>query len=385
MLFLEQEPDLRLLCFTQFYPPSVGGMQLSNKLLVEGLVAAGINVELHVFSDSASSTTQEKNFNRYDYAGSPKSVVEHLSCARTIDRQAKISRPDFVLLLDEGMVRALGFLPFVKKNRLRYISINSGSTLTRGARHFRGRVNASLVRRGYRWLDLLFVAQSTAVALPDVCPAVSEKIRIIGRPIPDSFFRETYSADSIKLFDNNLPVLFSCARAEEEKGIGLVLQALARLRDDRGTEICNFLFTGDGPALEGWRHIAQKSSLINVSFIGRRPLEDLLPYYHSCYMCIFPAHGTIETFGRTWMEAFACGKPVISTDTDNLKYLVSDGVNAIVIRPSVDSICNGIQRALNLSLNEYSEMVHRARETACSYKQSTIVGSLLNTLRELDE
>jgi len=374
---------LRLLCATQFYPPSVGGMQLSNRLLVEGLASAGAMVDLHVFAGEYAETEQQGNIRRYDHSIRPKSIMEHFACANTLIRQAKALRPDFVLLLDEGIVRALGFLPFPQKNGLRYVSMNSGSTLTRGSRHFRGRVNTGLVRRGYRWLDLLFVAQSTAAALPEACPEVADRIRMLGRPVPDSFFVEIGDEGGVPVFDNDLPTLFSCARAEEEKGIGLVLRALGWLRDQNGAEVANFVFAGDGPALTSWRRMTQELSLSQVRFVGRLPLEDLIPYYRSCYMCIFPAHGAIETFGRTWMEAFACGKPVISTTTDNLKYLVCDGGNSIVIEPKVDSICNGIRRALSLSPADYHQMSRRARETARPYSQTVIVKNLLHSLADL--
>lgn len=374
---------MRLLCATQFYPPSVGGMQLSNRLLVEGLASAGAMVDLHVFAGEHRETEQQGNIRRYDHPIKPKSIMEHFACANTLIRLAKVLRPDFVLLLDEGIVRALGFLPLPQKNGLRYVSINSGSTLTRDSRHFRGLVNSGLVRRGYRWLDLLFVAQSTAATLPGVCPEVADRVRMLGRPVPDSFFTETGDEGGVPAFGNDLPTLFSCARAEEEKGIRLVLLALARLRDQRGAEVANFVFAGDGPALTSWRRLAQELSLRQIRFVGRLPLEDLIPYYRSCYMCIFPAHGVIETFGRTWMEAFACGKPAISTTTDNLKYLVSDSANSIVIEPKVDSICTGIRRALNLNPAEYWKMSQRAREMAQPYSQNAIVENLLRNLEDL--
>lgn len=358
-------------------------MQLSNRLLVEGLAAAGAMIDLHVFAGEHAETEQQRNIRRCNHSIRPKSIMEHLVCANTLIRQAKALRPDFLLLLDEGMVRTLGFLPFSQKNGLRSVSINSGSTLTRGSRHFRGRVNSALVRRGYRWLDLLFVAQSTAAALPEVCPEVVDRVRMLGRPVPDSFFTAAGHEDGGQVFDNDLPTLFSCARAEEEKGIGLVLLALARLRDESNAEVANFVFAGEGPALTSWRRMAQELALRQIRFLGRRPLEELLQYYRSCYMCIFPAHGAIETFGRTWMEAFACGKPVISTTTDNLKYLVSDGGNGIAIEPEVDSICNGIRRALSLGPTDYREMSRRARETARPYSQTAIVENLLHNLEEL--
>jgi len=380
---IERGSSLRLLCATQFYSPSVGGMQLSNRLLVEGLASGGAMVDLHVFAGEHAETEQQGNIRRHDHPIKPKSIMEHFACANTLIRHAKALRPDFVLLLDEGIVRALGFLPFLKKNGLRYVSINSGSTLTRGSRHFRGRVNAGLVRRGYRWLDLLFVAQSTAAVLPEVCPEVADRVRMLGRPVPDSFFTETGKEGGVPVFENDLPTLFSCARAEEEKGIRLVLDALARLRDQSGAEVANFVFAGDGPALMSWRRMAQELSLSQIRFVGRLSLEELIPYYRSCYMCIFPAHGVIETFGRVWMEAFACGKPAISTTTDNLKYLVSDGNNSIAIEPEVGSICNGIRQALSLSQADYWKMSRRAREMALPYSQTAIVNNLLYILKDI--
>lgn len=358
-------------------------MQVSNYLLVDGLAKAGAIIELHVFAGQATTVHDENNVRRFDYSISPKSILNHLQCATAIFRRAEELRPDFVLLLDEGVVRALGFLPFQRKRGIRYVSINSGSTLTRGARHLRGLANAYFVRRGYRWLDLLFVAQSTAAALDDSSGFAASQVRVLGRPVPDDFFAIGAIEECEPMFDNELPTLFCCARAEEEKGVALVLHALAKLRDENGCEVVNFIFAGEGPALSSWRTIVSTLSLYNVHFVGRKSLGELRHYYQSCYMCIFPAHGLIETFGRTWVEAFASGKPLISTDTDNLKYLVHDGVNGIVILPDVADIVKGIRRALSLSKNAYVEMSLRARETALPYKQSTIVSSLLDSLGEI--
>jgi glycosyltransferase involved in cell wall biosynthesis len=169
----------------------------------------------------------------------------------------------------------------------------------------------------------------------------------------------------------------SDTRTDETDTSGHLLADRVR---EAGHEVAEFSFAGDGTELPAWRQLAQNLALSRVSFLGRLDHEELAPHYRSSYMAIFPAHGAIETFGRTWMEAFAAGRPVISTATDNLKYLVSNGSNGIVIAPTVEGVCQGIRRALSLAAVDYEAMSQRARETAEPYRQSAVVQRLLSFL-----
>jgi glycosyltransferase involved in cell wall biosynthesis len=357
-------------------------MQRSNFLLVQGLAQAGVEVHLQVFtahpgmSDESPAVSTEVH--RIDVTG----VSRHLACARAIRRRARELRPDVVLLLDDAVVRALGFLPFVHKSGQRFASVNSGSVLTRTNAHWRGRASALFVKRGYRWLDRIFVADATAVELRAAFSDIAGRVRVLGRPIPDAFYGQNGTTKAA-LFDNGLPTLFSCSRADEQKGVQLILRALGALRDAAGGEIANFVYAGSGPALEGWRRLASSLDLNNVTFAGAVPFEAIQEYYASCDVCIFPTLYPDETFGRTWVEAFANGKPVISTHINNLKYLVQDGVNGIVVRPDVQDVAAGIRRALALGADDVSRMSERARATALPYKQSIVVRTLLNSLNEL--
>lgn len=99
------------------------------------------------------------------------------------------------------------------------MSINSGSTLTRGARHLRGLANAYFVRRGYRWLDLLFVAQSTAAALDDSSGFAASQVRVLGRPVPDDFFAIGAIEECEPMFDNELPTLFAAQGQKKRKAL----------------------------------------------------------------------------------------------------------------------------------------------------------------------
>ena len=99
-------------------------------------------------------------------------------------------------------------------------------------------------------------------------------------------------------------------------------------------------------------------------------------------MGIFPSIYPDETFGRTWVEAFACGRPVISTHINNLKHLVHDGMNGFVVEPTPEAVAAGIDRALALGAGDYLEMSRRARQTALPFRQSSIVRQLLDALGE---
>ena len=357
---------------------------MSNRLLVEGLARVGADVHLLAFAPAcegpASGTgSYTCETHPVDFRG----VAGHLACARILTRAVRARRPDVVLLLDDGMLRALGFLPRVSKYGARFASVNSGSTLVRENAHLRGRVNAFLVARGHKWLDVVFVSEATARSLRADVPDVADRVRVLGRPIPDSFFELEPSRAIVPAGlsgEPPRPLLFSCSRADEQKGVQLILDALALLRARHGREVADFAYAGEGPALAAWRERAAALGLTRVAFLGAVPFDRIQENYACCYMGIFPSTYPDETFGRTWVEAFACGRPVISTHINNLKHLVLDGVNGLVVEPNADSVAAGIERALALGQDEYLQMSRRARETALPFRQSSIVGQLVDAL-----
>ena len=232
---------MRLLCATQFFPPSVGGMQLSNRLLVEGLAREGADVHLLAFAAACDGPTPETaSYSLETHPVDLSGIAGHIACARIVTRAVRTHRPESVLLLDDGMLRALGFLPRVRKYGARFASVNSGSTLVRENAHLRGRANAFLVARGHAWLDQVFVSEATALSLRAALPRVADRLRVLGRPIPDAFFDVDPSVRSEAAGPRDeaaRPLLFSCSRADEQKGVGLILRALALLRDREGREV----------------------------------------------------------------------------------------------------------------------------------------------------
>lgn len=373
---------MKFLCATQFFEPDVGGMQVSNTLLVDGLIAEGHEVELHLFGLDGVDGRQ-RGVVRFHHPFDPRGILSLRRCAATILRRQRASRPDAVLLLDESMVRALGVRLF-RPHTGPIVSVNSGSTLTRIATHTRGRVNAALVRRGYRWLHRLFVSSSTMHNFRTVAPSLLDRTKELGRPIPDEFYTEPLASGWLReQYGDDLPFLFSCARAEHAKGVGLVIEALARLKAQHGREPVRFVFVGAGPALPEWRNRARALGLSHVHFLGVLPLDRIRACLDDAWMVVLTPTTEFETFGRTWVEAFARGVPVISTAMDNLKYLMRHGENGFLTSPDPVAIADTIEKALRLSAEEYQVLVAGARASAAPFQQRQIVRQLLAGIRGL--
>lgn len=366
---------MRVVCFTQFYLPELGGMQVSNSLLVQGLREKGVEVELHVFGRQ-KRTLEGHLYRQFDYNFSPISLLGHLKVIFLILKVVRKTYPDMVLLLDESPVRALGLLPFKLRLPSRLVSINSGSTLTRYNFHMKGKLNAMLVRRGYHWLHRIFVAEATAVNIKRLFPDLAIKVRVLGRPIPPNFFMYEPS-----YFDwppeSGLPLFMSSGRASEDKGVDLILGALSRLKNKYGKEVLEYWCVGAGPCLTEWKNLAKRHSLEKVRFMGGVPFDDLPLLYSKASFFVLPSTGEMETFGRVWVEAMALGKPVVSTNLDNLKNLVTDGKNGFLVDPNAESICDGIERCLGLSTEQYNEFAKNSLETAKKYRVENIVDDLL--------
>jgi D-inositol-3-phosphate glycosyltransferase len=98
-----------------------------------------------------------------------------------------------------------------------------------------------------------------------------------------------------------------------------------------------------------------------VTFLGRRD-QDTLPYYYSAAEAVVvPSH--YESFGLVALEAMACGRPVVASETGGLAYLVRDGETGFHV-PAGDA---GPLAARLRELLEDSELRVRLGRQAAEY------------------
>ena len=155
------------------------------------------------------------------------------------------------------------------------------------------------------------------------------------------------------------PVVGFAGRFVEEKGVGLMMRVL-----DRITEPWRALFIGGGPLEPAIRTWAARYD-DRVRIVNNVTHDQVPAHLNAIDLLCAPSQTTPhwrEQFGRVVIEAFACGAPVISSDSGELPYVVGNAgliaserdedawVSAITKligdRPARDELsCSGIERA----------------------------------------
>ncbi len=132
-------------------------------------------------------------------------------------------------------------------------------------------------------------------------------------------------------------------RLSAEKGIVTLLSAWDQLREgDRSQEsgagkadsatclIPGLTIIGDGPMAEQVRQAARRNPAIR--WLGALSHQETLHQIGKARFLVMPSIW-YETFGRTIMEAFACGVPVLASRLGAMAELVSDGRTGFLFRP----------------------------------------------------
>ncbi len=134
--------------------------------------------------------------------------------------------------------------------------------------------------------------------------------------------------------------LLQLGRMVPRKGIDNVIRALARLRRAQGVDarLCvvggNLSDCGpsDRPELERLMRIAKEEKVTKfVEFAGSRGRNLLSRYYSASD--VFVTTPWYEPFGITPVEAMACRRPVIGSDTGGIRYTVVDGKTGYLVPP----------------------------------------------------
>jgi glycosyltransferase involved in cell wall biosynthesis len=125
--------------------------------------------------------------------------------------------------------------------------------------------------------------------------------------------------------------LFYVGGADERKNIGVLLRALALVRDGALGDVhvpplviaANAGDAGSTPWHPDWRARARALGLEReVHWVDRIAEEDLPAVYRHAVAFCFPSR--IEGFGLTPLEALACGTPVLCANTSSLPEVVGD-------------------------------------------------------------
>jgi glycosyltransferase involved in cell wall biosynthesis len=138
------------------------------------------------------------------------------------------------------------------------------------------------------------------------------------------------------------PSVLFLGRLHEKKGPADLLQALAHLHARGVTAACTMAGTGvEEPAL---RRLAQDLRL-DVRFVGPFDAEQARELLRTARVVCVPSHS--EGFGLVFLEAQACGVPVVSYRTGGIPEAVADGETGLLATErDVDGLADRLQTLL---------------------------------------
>ncbi|WP_144639459.1 glycosyltransferase family 4 protein [Bordetella genomosp. 13] len=129
-------------------------------------------------------------------------------------------------------------------------------------------------------------------------------------------------------------------RMVPRKGVDNVIRALGMLRGHHGIDARLCVVGGNSvepcekstPELARLRAIAREADVLPwVEFTGRRDRMALRQYY--CASDVFVTTPWYEPFGITPVEAMACGRPVVGSDTGGIRSTVVHGQTGFLVPP----------------------------------------------------
>lgn len=125
--------------------------------------------------------------------------------------------------------------------------------------------------------------------------------------------------------------VFAVGRAVRVKGFDLLIRAFATARLPDSAKL---VIGGDGPEMEALRALAGDLGISGrVNFLGRLDREGVLRGMGSADVVVVPSR--LEAFGIVVLEAWRSGTALLATSRGGPAELVTDGVDGMVVDPSV--------------------------------------------------
>lgn len=168
--------------------------------------------------------------------------------------------------------------------------------------------------------------------------------------IPDDFTFDAGARAEIRrrLNLSDEPVVFSTAMFRQDvktEGLIRVIQACGELYR-RGNPLW-LVIAGDGKEKNRLKQLADAHLPQRVRFVGHIDRSEMYRYYSAGDLFVFP--GIRESLGMVFLEAQACGLPVVAFDNAGVPEAVKDGVTGLLV-PAFDT--KAFEKTIGRLLND---------------------------------
>ena len=172
---------------------------------------------------------------------------------------------------------------------------------------------------------------------------------------------------------------FSCAFLEEGKGMECLIKAFAvAFRDEK----VSLRIGGDGSLKLLLKKLIEELGINNqIKLLGALSREEVSNEMRSCDTFVLPSEH--ETFGVVYIEALACGKPVIGADNGGAEDIIREDNGIIAKKKNVEDLTKALR---NIKDNYEMYDKHKIREkTVFSYSEKVLVERLKGVYKKAYE
>lgn len=179
------------------------------------------------------------------------------------------------------------------------------------------------VRKGVEWLGSHL----------DHRVAVSESARAMAHRHIGGTFEILYNGIDIDTYHRpnvpreSVPTIFFCGRHEPRKGLEVLLDAFRLLPGE-----FRLWIAADGPRIDELRkrHSRDTGVASRIEWLGQVAERDKLDRLARCSVFCAPSLGG-ESFGLVLLEAMAARAPVVASDIDGYRNVVTSGTNGLLV------------------------------------------------------
>jgi glycosyltransferase involved in cell wall biosynthesis len=136
------------------------------------------------------------------------------------------------------------------------------------------------------------------------------------------------------------PLIVTVGALVSRKGQSLVIEALRAIPNAR------LAIIGAGEDLLSLRQLASDLGMADrVYFLGSLPHSDIARYVQAADVCVLPSQS--EGIANAWIEALACGTPLVITDAGGAREVMTSTAAGFIIDREAGAIAYAVQQILN--------------------------------------
>ncbi len=317
-----------------------GGISGYNRDLVRGLESIGYKLVIISRNDYSRQTA---DFCMVGFAGYKNIFIRKLAFSVTFLFKALSFKPELVICAHANF-SALCYLAFLLFGT-KYIVFMHGIEVW-------GIKSRLKIKSLLSAVSLVSVSNFTADKVREYIPEIGPRISILPNAIDKNKFypkerpRYLLERHSLKEGDKIILTIARLSMSESEKGYHKIIEIMPiLLKEVPGLK---YILAGSGDDYDNIKSLVEKKGLsADVILPGHISDTEIADYYNLCDLFVLPSKK--EGFGRVFLEAAACGKPVIAGSKDGSAEALLNGQLGTLVDPDDKQ---GIARAIIEALNK---------------------------------